>query len=171
MRVLLDGPAHVHYGFITLAPEGESPDLMQARTGQANGLCGGGVPGTLSMVTGLHTGEVPFRIELHQEEPGPAGDWEEVVEVSIDVTDFQLEWSSFDQSGPVRFDEPGPHRARYHASGMDAAREADVRLEGRPEIDRYLLQLWPAPLAPDAVLRQTSECAAYWHRVARGEAS
>lgn len=37
------------------------------------------------------------------------------------------------------------------------------------EIDRYLLQLWPAPMAPDAILRQTSEHAAYWHRVAEGE--
>ena len=37
--------------------------------------------------------------------------------------------------------------------------------------DRYLLQLWPAEPAPDAVVREGSEIAAYWHGVARGEDS
>lgn len=34
------------------------------------------------------------------------------------------------------------------------------------EIDRYLLQLWPALPAPDAVVRRGSENASYWHGVA-----
>ena len=32
------------------------------------------------------------------------------------------------------------------------------------DADRYLLQFWPAPPAPDRVVRQTSFRAAYWHR-------
>jgi hypothetical protein len=169
MTVLLDGIVHVHYGFISLAPDGETPDLMQARAGQVNGLCGGGVPRMLSMITGLHTGAIPFRIELHQQEPGRADDWEEVVEASIDIPEIDMTWAAFDESGPVRFEQTGSHRARYHASGMDAAHQADHRGDHEPEIDRYLLQLWPAPMAPDAILRQTSEHAVYWHRVAKGE--
>ncbi len=50
---------------------------------------------------------------------------------------------------------------------MDAACEADTRLEDEPALDAYLLQLWPAALAPDILLRQTSAVAAYWHGVAR----
>jgi hypothetical protein len=89
MTVLLDGTVHVHYGFIGLAPEGETPDLMQARADQVNGLCGGGVPRMLSMITGLHTGAIPFRIELYQQEPAVADGWEEVVEASIDIPEVE----------------------------------------------------------------------------------
>jgi hypothetical protein len=80
-----------------------------------------------------------------------------------------MTWWAFDEGGPVRFEQTGSHRARYHASGMDAAHQADHRGDDEPEIDRYLLPLWPAPMEPDAILRQTSEHAAYWHRVAKGE--
>ena len=52
---------------------------------------------------------------------------------------------------------------------MDAGRDLDTTDEGEEAPDRYLLQLWPAPQAPDAVVRQTGETAAYWHAVARGE--
>jgi hypothetical protein len=42
-----------------------------------------------------------------------------------------------------------------------------TRLDGDPALDRYLLQLWPAAWAPDAVLRQSTEAAAYWNGVAQ----
>jgi hypothetical protein len=44
-------------------------------------------------------------------------------------------------SGPVR------------AAGIDRARGRDTLLAGEPMLGRFLLQLWPAPLAPDAVIR------------------
>jgi hypothetical protein len=31
-------------------------------------------------------------------------------------------------------------------------------------VDAYLLQLWPAASAPDAILRVGSQDAEYWHR-------
>lgn len=46
---------------------------------------------------------------------------------------------------------------------MDSAHQAGPRRRGEPPIDHYLIQLWPAPTAPDAVLRQTSDQAGYWH--------
>jgi hypothetical protein len=48
---------------------------------------------------------------------------------------------------------------------MDRVRGRYTLLE--PPLDRYLLQLWPAPPAPDAVIRETSRYAAYWHAHAR----
>ena len=59
------------------------------------------------------------------------------------------------------------YRVRYCARGMDAARSADTRLDGKPLLDRYLLQFWPGSVGPDRVVRQTSDVAAYWHRAAR----
>lgn len=60
-----------------------------------------------------------------------------------------------------------PYRVRYCAVGMDAARAADTRSDDEPELDRYLLQFWPAPPGPDRIVRQTSEIAGYWHGVVR----
>ncbi|SEF35067.1 hypothetical protein SAMN05421837_107715 [Amycolatopsis pretoriensis] len=50
---------------------------------------------------------------------------------------------------------------------MDTGREQDTRLDGEAERDSYVLQFWPAPPAPDAVVRQHSAAAAYWHGFAR----
>ncbi|PWD51180.1 hypothetical protein C8046_11500 [Serinibacter arcticus] len=168
MDVLFDGGVEVHYGFLYLQPsEADAEiDLIDARAGQANGLCGAAHPGVLAMITGLHTGRVPVRVELLAEPPAPvpAEDWEDVVEVSVDLADADYALTSFDALHPL--DLPaGPHRARWLARGMDAARETDVS-DGSEDIDRYLLQLWPAPPGAEAVIRRGSEIAAYWDQVA-----
>lgn len=169
MTVLFDGTIDVHYGFLFLSWAEEQPELVSARGGQANGLCGAAAPGCLSMVTGLHTGEVPVTVELLPDAPATDDGWEDVVEVSCTPTSTRWVLSAFDAwheltaPGP-----PGPTRARWSARGMDAARQADVRSPGEPELDRYLLQVWPDDdLRPDEVLRQTSEAARYWHHEAR----
>ena len=53
---------------------------------------------------------------------------------------------------------------------MDAGKDLDTPDEGELAPDRYLLQLWPAPAAPDEVVKESSAIAGYWHRVARREA-
>lgn len=68
---------------------------------------------------------------------------------------------------PLPLPAGGPYRVRYCARGMDAARDLDTRLDDDPAPDAYLLQLWPAPPAPDAVLRVTAAAAAYRHDHAR----
>lgn len=168
VRVLLDQEISVHYGFMFLGSgDGEQPELGSARGGQANGLCGARAPGFLSLITGLHTGMVPLRIEsLTEPPPDDGGQWEDVVEASLTTAGEPLWLSTFDDGVEVAL-PAGQWRARYSAAGMDAGRDADSRLDGDPVLDRYLLQLWPAPPAPDAVLRQSSSIAGYWHDVAR----
>jgi hypothetical protein len=51
---------------------------------------------------------------------------------------------------------------------MDAGNQADTSLPGEQPVDSYALWLWPAPPAPDRVVRQTSEIARYRHHWARG---
>ena len=166
MNVLFDGDVHVHYGFISLEPfDSDGPELLEARGGQANGLCGAAVPGALLMVTGTHTGNVPVSIELHDTRPPVDDRWEDVVEVSLHVTAEEYSLCAFDWAEQLDGLPDGPHRARWCAKGMDEAHDR-TRTDGEPEIDRYLLQLWPAPASPDAVVRQTSKGAAYWHGVA-----
>jgi hypothetical protein len=50
---------------------------------------------------------------------------------------------------------------------MDEGHDQDTRMDEDPEVDRYLLQFWPGPPAPDRVVKQTSATAAYWHGFAR----
>ena len=168
MQVLFDGEVHVHYGFLAFEPEGSltAGYLLEARGGQANGLCGAAVPGCLSMVTGLHTGDVPVRVEAHDEAPVLGADWQDVVEASFEVLDGDYAVTAFEDVHPVVKPPPGRYRARWSAVGMDAGREMDTRGEGQSAPDRYLLQLWPAPWQPDAVVRQASATAAYWHEAA-----
>ena len=158
----------VHYGFVDLIPaDRQVEDGVDPRGGQVNGLCGAGNPGVLRMVTGLHTGTVPFDVELLDVEPAVADEWEDVVEVSFTAPDCDYLLVTFDDGADLVLPVATSYRARYCATGMDAAHQADVRMPDDPVIDRYLLQLWPAPVRADAVLRQTSEQAAYWHEVAR----
>src|SRR5690348_14914657 len=69
VTVLFDDDIHVHYGFIFLSTQDDSPDLMEPRRGQQNGLCGAAVAGVLSLITGLHTGRVRLRVEWLDTEP------------------------------------------------------------------------------------------------------
>jgi hypothetical protein len=168
MTVLFDADVPVHYGFIDLRRAYEDQaGLMDTRAGQVNGLVGAAVPGQLSLVTGLHTGRVPLMVRWHDAEPAVGDEWEEVVEVSFDPPSADLLLTSFEDSFELRLPVLRMMRARYCASGMDAAGDADTVMDDEPTIDRYLLQLWPAVPASDTVVRQTSEVAAYWHRQAR----
>jgi hypothetical protein len=160
----------VHYRFMVFSAAPWDVDTDRSRDGQRNGLCGAAQSGSLDLVTGLHTGRVPLRIELLEQAPELTEGWEDVVEVPLLVDGEESRafcLMSFDHEVSAGDLAPGPYRARWHALGMDAANDQDTRLPEDPTLDRYLLQLWPAALAPDAVLRQGSEIAAYWHGVAR----
>ncbi|GLY99945.1 hypothetical protein [Actinoplanes sp. NBRC 103695] len=161
MTVIFDGEIHVHYRFINLTVDDDLPDLSHASGGQRNGLCGAAEPGALAMITGLHTGPVPFTMTWHDTEPPPADDWEEVVEVPFEAASHDVTLSAFEESHQLRLPATGSLRARYCATGMEEATDLET------PVDRYLLQLWPAAPAPDAILRETSRSAAYWHGVAQ----
>jgi hypothetical protein len=165
----VDGEVSVHYGQIYVESRDEdSVDLHDCFAGQTSGLCGAAVPGMLFLITGLHTGDVGFTIEVHDRAPAVDPAWEDVVEVSYRPrsTDVCLnEWGG-EASYPLGLEETD-YRVRYCAQGMDRGNELDTRID-EPQADRYLLQFWPAPPGPDRVLRQTASVAAYWHGVARG---
>jgi hypothetical protein len=164
---LFSGEIPVQYGFIFLSNvDPTMPDLMETRRGQQNGLCGAAVTGVLSLITGLHTGRIWLDVEWLVAEPELHPHWEDAVEVSFTPDGPSLLLSTFDYHGGVQLPAAGDLRARYCALGMDEAHQQDVSSEVLPG-ERYLLQLWPGPPAPDAILRQTSEYAAYWHGAAR----
>ncbi|MFC1440214.1 hypothetical protein ABUW04_18330 [Streptacidiphilus sp. N1-10] len=174
MRVLVDGEVSVHYHQLYVESDQDrfTPGLEEAFAGQAAGLCGGAQAGALWLTIGLHTGDVGFTVELHQDRPPVDEAWEEIVEVGFTPSSPRtqlLQWA-----GEARWDldlAEVDYRVRYCAIGMDRARIADNRPAGVPQLDRYLLQFWPSPLEPARVLKQTSETAAYWHEHARQRAA
>jgi hypothetical protein len=167
VSVLFADEVPVHYGFMFLSSVDDRADLAGTCRGQQNGLCGAAVPGVLSLTTGLHTGRVSMVVEWFDAEPTVDPQWEEVVEASFAPAQADLVLSSFQDSFELRLPAVTRLRVRYCACGMDAAHQRDTVSGDEPTVDRYLLQLWPSAQAPDAVVRQTSAQAAYWHRTAR----
>ncbi|MEU1937982.1 hypothetical protein ACH49O_31300 [Streptomyces coeruleorubidus] len=170
MRRPVEGEVHVHYGqiYVETDPDNFGLGLSEAFAGQRAGLCGAATPGALWLNTGLHTGDVGFTVEVHEQAPPLDPAWEDVVEVSfrpVSADSALVEWGG-GASWQLGLEETD-YRVRYSAKGMDRASERDIRLDGEPPLDCYLLQFWPAPPEPDRVLKQTSQAAAYWHRYAR----
>ncbi|MDJ1131269.1 hypothetical protein [Streptomyces iconiensis] len=167
MRTLFNGEVNVDYGQLYVCGDEAGHTLDDSFAGQRAGLCGGAAPGQLFLLTGMHTGSVPFTVELHETEPPLEADaWEDIVEVSFrPVSDEAalVEWGG----GLYPLPLPGTsYRVRYHCRGMDEAHNA-IREAGEPVLDAYLLRLWPGPHAPDRVVKETSRSAAYWHGFAR----
>lgn len=162
MRVLFDDVVIVAFHSFWIVGDDEARWDTAAHGGQSNGLCGAAEPGTLSFITGLHTGPVPVRVEAHGAEPPVEPEWQEVVEASFAATGSDVVTALWQGPAYPLALEAGDHRVRYCAVGFDNEND---EVTDPPE--RYLVQFWPAPPAPDRVVRQTSDSAAYWHREAR----
>ena len=131
---------HVHYGFVAVGPKTDwNPHVVVAAEGQQNGLLGGRVQHSLTMVTGLHTGRLPFVVTWH-DSPAPVDpEQEDVVEVSWTIPDETMTVGAFDEFHDIDL-PPGPSRARYSARGMDLGRAMDTAHEESAP-DRYVLDL------------------------------
>jgi hypothetical protein len=170
MSRVFDGTMWVHYGQIYVHDRLNYMERMGDHfRGQANGLCGAAVPGTLFLITGLHTGWVGFTVDMLDAPPPLDDAWEEVVEAAflVDVTVDNLALVGWGGAGvyPIPL-APGSYRVRYCARGMQLGRDRDTTPESGEIVDFYALMFWPAEAAGDCVIRQTSETAAYWHREA-----
>lgn len=167
MRVLMDEVVETDYGQLDVVwgddDAGFDGDWDRFFAGQVNGLAGAADPNGLYLNLARRSGGSQVRIEVHQDEPDPGEEWEDVVEVSITVPDSSeaVGWTGWAGETGGRLDlRPGSYRVRVNARGRDAGREGEFAEE---VVDFYLLQLWPSPPRPDEVVRSTSEDAAYWH--------
>ena len=165
--MLFDGVMHVFYGQVWLVDDEdlESP-FDGAFDSHTNGLAGAAVPGVLALHTAMNHGTVHLRIEHHDGEPALGSGWEEAVEVSFHHLSPTLRLTDLDGDDHQLHLPPGVYRVRYCGRDMDAANDLEQNYDA-DTVDSYVLQLWPAPAAPDRILRQTSRIAAYKHQAYR----
>jgi hypothetical protein len=165
-KVLLDEIVETDYGQLDLVygdGTGFDGDVDRFFAGQANGLVGASDPGGVYLVLARRSGGSQVRIVLLDGPPPEDPTWEDVVEVSTTVpSSGDVTWTSwgYENSGELADVTPGDYRVRVSARGRDAG-AADEFADG--VVDHYLLQLWPAPPTPDAIIRTGSDNATYWH--------
>jgi len=167
--VLMDELVQTDYGQFDLVwteAGGFDGDPDRFFDGQSNGLVGAADPNGVYVVLARRSGGSPVRVVLHDVEPDlPGPDYDDIVEVSTTVPeDGEPQWSSWagETGGDLPGLAPGSYRLRVSARGRDAG--ADGEFADEP-VDEYLIELWPAGVAPDTILRVTSQNAAYWHAV------
>jgi hypothetical protein len=112
--------------------------------------------GVITVMTGIHTGDVDVTVALHHSEPSPdTGDWQEIVEISAHSASGELTvrgiMDDLDEELPVLSHHgPGNYRLRVHARGRDTA----VDMTPDEVTEWYLVHVWPAPPKEATVLRQ-----------------
>ena len=109
-------------------------------------------PGTVGIGT-VRNMEVPVTLEvLASEPPLDIGAYDHIVEGSLSAAGRNLVIAGctdyFPEAARIQI-EPGSYRVRACFSGLEALSE-----DGLDGEDRYHLQLWPAPLAEVAVIKQ-----------------
>ena len=164
--MLLDEVIETDYGQFDLgwSPEaGFDGDFDRFFAGQVNGLVGAADPGGVYVNLARRSGGSPVKIMLRDSEPEDDASCQDVVEVSIEIPPgAEVGWMSWaGESGGV-LDEVPSGSYRLRVSGRDRDAGSAGEFEDGP-VDFYLLELWPAPAAPDAIVRVGSQDAAYWH--------
>ncbi|KAF2417597.1 hypothetical protein B2K11_11740 [Microbacterium sp. B35-30] len=162
MLILLDEVVRTDYGQFTLrqGADGFDGDADRLFAGQTNGWVGAAVPGVVHAVLARRSGGSAVSIELHQDEPD-LDEAEDVVEVSLEVSEGALSWETWAGESSGTLDVPsGTYRVRVSASGRDAGQAREFA-DGI--VDWYTVQLWHAPPADDRIVRVGSQDAAYWH--------
>ncbi|MET8688169.1 hypothetical protein ABZV77_28580 [Streptomyces sp. NPDC004732] len=170
MRTPVSGLVSVAYGqlYVESGPDGAGLGFHDACAGQENGLCGAAIPGFLYLNSGLHTGELDFTVEVHESPPLLEDQWEEIVEVSFRPVGPETALALWGGMGAFQLGlEEIDYRVRYCGSRLDEAVDREDELIESPGMEEHLLQFWPAPPERDRLVKQTGNCAAYWHRTAR----
>ncbi|GAA1608502.1 hypothetical protein GCM10009804_75310 [Kribbella hippodromi] len=113
-------PAWVSYSQIYVESAEDYSSMEDCFAGQQNGLCGAASAGKLFLITGLHSGQVDFTVELHDEEPPLDDSWEDVVEASYRPSGpaMLICWPGDNAAWDLDLQQID-YRVRYCAWGMD----------------------------------------------------
>lgn len=123
-------------------------------------LWSGGRSGLWISVPGLY-GLWPVRLDVRRTEPRVPRWCEDVVEAPYEHHGDELRMGSFETTSDPLPLAAGSYRVRLCATGLDAA-ATEEEFDGEEYhvySSRHLIQVWPAPAAPERVLREGSRWA------------
>jgi hypothetical protein len=141
--------------------------------GQKNGLLGVSVADAIVLRFGMAAGDIHTHIMLADFAPDLESKWEEVVEASWSYSgEHELmlcEGTPADRVEKIPL-SAGTYRLRFCIMncGLEGSRWVNAALQktplGPPEPPESCeLVLWPAPFAPEAILKVTQPVARAWH--------
>jgi len=165
-RILLDQVIETDYGQFDLAWDGGigfDGDFDRVFAGQVNGLVGAAHPGGVYLNL-AHRGGAPMRIVLCDSPPDDEPSYQDVVEVSVEIPPAaDVRWMSWagENEGVLSDLAAGAYRLRVSARDRDSGWDPN---SVEAAVNAYLLQFWPAPVEPDAIIRVGGKEAEYWHR-------
>lgn len=152
---------HIAEGQYEISDDDPYREFGQPGPGGASGLVGV-EPGVAVVLTGTQFGNVLMGVQAGESDPGlDTGRWDEVVEVSLvsgpggqglNVSSGGNKHEGFWQLTPPG---AGSYRVRVHARGRDTGADLDV-VDDEP-VEEHLVQIWPAPAAPEVVHKTTDE--------------
>ncbi|GGL13159.1 hypothetical protein [Mangrovihabitans endophyticus] len=167
-RLLFDGVVRTDYGQFDLVwgeGAGFDGDFDRFFANQVNGLVGAAAPGGLYLHFARRSGGSRLTIRRTDAAPPlPAPRYEDIVEVSVVIpAGARVGWTSWagETSGQLDGLPGGSYRVRVSAHGRDAGHAGEFA-DGI--VDEYLVEMWPAPVGEDAIVRTGSSDAEYWHR-------
>lgn len=119
------------------------------------------LPSGALVFAGISQGYVRVRAVAAEQAPADAdrAAWEDIVDVSVTAPHGELRVDSY-EDGPAQTlpllspHGSGTYRLRVHARGRDLYYD---RLRTEPSED-YLIVSWPAPPAPEMIIRATDRC-------------
>jgi hypothetical protein len=117
-----------------------------------------GEPESVAVRTGAYAAPLEVRIESLDAAPGvPGSAWEDSVELSVRCA-AEIVIAELMGSAPVATVASGSgwYRLRVSVRGRDTGEQRGEVGPRAKVIERYLIQVWPAPASPGATLKSTS---------------
>jgi hypothetical protein len=136
--------------------------LEECFSRQNNGLCGVSIKGVVFFITGLHTGDITLTVNQHDSAPEIDNEADEIVEASFIVPPSGLNLEAWGEEVKIKLGiSQGSYKLRYSVKNFGLAEDTGQYEEGN--IEFYHIDIWPAPISQDKILKNTSEGAKYWH--------
>jgi hypothetical protein len=124
-------------------------------------------PGAVQVTCGVHLGNVTITVEVWPETPPTdLDDWDDAAEVSVTwpTTDVEVIGAATDDTPGFPLTLPFPPGQPYRVRGQARNRDAGEDRDDTDPPEQHLLRIWPAPTAPDHLLKATDQIGALWRQ-------
>lgn len=168
-RKLFSGNVSIFYGqFYIDALEVDDDDYLDMESAfehQNNGLCGASHAGKLFFLAGPQDGTARISVELHDVEPIPNKDCQDIVECGFTASIHDLHLCAWANEETYALELPsGNYIVRYSIKNLESRYQENDDWEQPIKGQEYIIQFWPGSLASDRVIRSETETGQYWHR-------